>query len=367
MRRFVEWTNDWTTADRPEAFAERRAYLGRLSNVRLALLDEWVRAMRTDRWVMAKELVAPVVRELEPVALTDMKSNPVALLEFGDVRGDGPYVVKRRFEALCLLDLALGVDLLEQQDPASVVENDGARMMSLIERELFQADVLRSLTVWSYHDPKDAYRVHEGRVGFDARLDPGSPYERRNPEPCRVLKDGTSVRVSQRPKGRFETLLKIHRKGTVRDRCGVKFIVPTLADAYALLASIRSLLESRGAEVVDDGDTLVPTLTAADPNNPASSPRYRVAKLAAHWGERWHELQVQTFAGYVSAQYALDGENHELYRLKQGLNHQLPLLYPGEIYLEERSWRNPDLRKMLRDRYVQKLDWRVERLSGNGH
>lgn len=366
MRRFVEWTKDWTTADRPAAFAERRAYLGRLSNVRLALLDEWVRAMRTDRWELAKELVAPIVRELETVALTDMKSNPFALLEFGDVRGDSIFAAKRRFEALCLFDLAIGVDLLEQEDPASVVENDGAQMMSLLEQELFRTDELRVVTVWSYHDPEDAYRVHEGRVGFDERLDAGSPYERRNPEPCRVLKDGTSVRVSQRPKGRFETLLKIHRKGVVKDRCGVKFIVPSVSDAKKLLASIRRLLKSHGAIVRSDGDTLVPTAIAADPGNAASSPRYRVAKLMARLHGRWHELQVQTFAGYVSAQYALDGENHELYRLGQGLDHQLPLLYPGEIYLEERSWKNPDLRKMLRDRYVQKLDWRVERLTTNG-
>ncbi len=83
-----------------------------------------------------------------------------------------------------------------------------------------------------------------------------------------------------------------------------------------------------------------------------------------HWSRRWYEFQIVTFSDYYGALYAHDEENHVVYKLRQGVKDMLPMLYPGSVYLEEGSWEDERLVRLLYDRQIQNLGWALASRNG---
>lgn len=151
------------------------------------------------------------------------------------------------------------------------------------------------------------------------------------------------------------------------DRCGLKFVLKSVEEARTLSAEVCWMLDANGAFVTPDGDNLTEeTATAADPDNAHASPKYRKKQISVLWNGRVYEIQFVLFSGYYAALYALDDENHDIYKLRKALGDVLPLLYPGSIYLDEGTWDDPGLRQMLRDRLIETLGWNRERHLRNG-
>lgn len=375
LKLALSWHKDWKSGvPNPTALTTRRAYLRSLQSAEIGQIAELVRETRDGRLRLAYDLARPIYDELHMVSDVFTSSNPLDLLDLADVPGDDRLIAQQRFEALCVVDLAIATYELERYDPMQRVEEDLKAMIHLLERRVFSGET-RELDIYTYHD---AVRYGVEHVSYD-RSDPRDGLlERQHNSRCRIVRRGGLVtRFDARPKDRFHTVLKIIRQilmpkagkdpYRMSDRCGMKFVVQDLAAARMLAEEIQWMLEASGARVQGDGDNLLAETGApADLENPHSSPRYRKKQFAVTWNGRVYEIQIVLFPDYYAAHYALDDENHDIYKLGQAQDDVLPLLFPGDIYLEERTWKNESLRRLLHDRQIETLGWSRERHVRNG-
>ncbi len=374
LKLVLEWRKDWTGERDPKAIRTRLAALRVCEAADMELLSNRVREARDGRALLAKELAWPIYDELHMIGSVFATSNPLDLLELADIAGNDRLIVQQRFEALCLTDLAVAMYQLERIDSMDRVEEDMRGMIDLLQRRIFSG-VTRDLDIYTYHDAQDMFRVKG--VSYDVPGDFPKLAERKHNSLCRVTKEGIVLRFDVRPKDRFRTVVKLVKQLNapkegqdpylVKDRCGFKFVVQSTEDAIALSEELQWFLVASGAEVKLDGDNLtVETGVGADVTNPHTSPKYRKKQLAVHWHGRWYEFQIVMFSGYYSAQYALDDENHTVYKLRQGMKDILPMLYPGTIFLEEKTWQSEALEKMLLERQLENLGWWHQRKQRNG-
>jgi len=373
LQTALSWKGNWTGTHDPEAIRVRRAYLRERDPRDVVALSSRVRKARDGRLQLAGELAWPIRDELEMVNDALVTSHPLDLVDLADVPGDDMLVVQQRFEALCLVDLAVMMHELERIDPFCRVEDDLRFMIHLLERRIFLGGT-RDLLVYTYHDPSDMYRVNNVSYGSPRAsvLD-----ERKHVSRCRMIKDGLIVRFDTRPKDTFRSVLKLIRQiaappkagrdpYVVKDRCAFRFVVQDVGQARALADELSWHLTAVGADVQDGGDNLtVETGTAADATNLRSSSRYRKKQLDVYWRGRSYEFQIVLFAGYYSAKYSLDEENHVIYKLRQGVNDVLPMLFPPRIYLRETTWTSKELLDLLYERQLENLGWNLRSIQGS--
>ncbi len=374
LKLVLEWRKDWTGERDPKAIRTRLAVLRGCKPTDMELLSNRVREARDGRALLAKELAWPIYDELHMIGSVFATSNPLDLLELADIAGSDRLIVQQRFEALCLTDLAIAMYQLERIDSMNRVEEDMRGMIDLLQRRIFSGTT-RDLDIYTYHDAQDMFRVKG--VSYDVSGEFPNLVQRKHNSLCRVTKEGIVLRFDVRPKDRFRTVVKLVKQLNapkegqdpylVKDRCGFKFVVQSTEDAIALAEELEWFLVASGADVKSDGDNLtVETGVGADVTNPHTSPNYRKKQLAVHWHGRWYEFQIVLFSGYYSAQYALDDENHTVYKLRQGMKDILPMLYPGKIFLEEKTWESDALQKMLLERQLENLGWWHQRKQRNG-
>lgn len=375
LQLVLGWRKDWTGDRNPSAVRTRHAYLRALNAPDILLISNRVREAREGRLRLARELAWPIYDELHMVSDVFVTSNPLDLADIADRAGTDRLFVRQRFEALCLIDLAVAMHELEHHDSMDRVEEDLRSMIGLLERRLFSGETC-DLDIHTYHDPDDMYRVRE--TSYDVAASFPKLMERKHNSPCRITRAGTVARFDVRPKDRIGTVAKLlrqtvapkegHDPFVVKDRCAFKLVVKDVASVRALAEELAWYLEASGAKVCDGGDNLTAeTRTAADVTNARSSPKYRKKQLDVFWHGRWYEFQIVTFAGYYGALYALDEENHGIYKLRQGVKDVLPMLYPGFIYLEEGSWESPELQKLLYERQIENLGWPLLRRRNGKH
>lgn len=365
----VERKRDWTGTCGQGAVAERRDYLRALSPEKITRMSDYVREARAGRKAVGHELAFPVEPMLEMISGVESTSNPLDLLLLAEVPGDDCVAVQQRFEAVCVLDLAAMTLELERRDPMDAVEYDQRAMIALFEEHVF-AGRPYDLDIYTYHNSADAYRA--AVVSYDHPVAAPGLVERRHVSRCRTARCGVGAHFIGMPKNRFEAIVKLLRQAdapkpnrdatVVRDRCRFLMVVKDVETARDFAAEIRWQLESHGAVVTDGGDNLtVDTGLPADPDNPASSRRYRKLQLDVLWRGRWYEIQFQTFDAHYSAKYALDEENHVIYKLTQGVRGVLRLFFPPDIYLAGERWDDPRLHGELHKRQIENLGWPLRR------
>lgn len=376
LQLVLGWMKDWTGIRDPDAIRERRSYLRARNPGEIAHIANRVRDAREGRLSLARELAWPIYDELHMVSNVFVTSNPLDLLDIVDTDGDDKLLVQQRFEALCLSDLAVAMHELEQRDSMDRVEHDLHAMIQFLERRIFSGET-RELDIYTYHDPDDMYRVRQ--TSYDAPATHAALVERKHNSRCRITRDGVVTRFDVRPKDRFRTVIKLlkqtmspkpgHDPFVARDRCGFKFVVKGVADASALAKELEWVLSASGADVRDGGDNLTKETGApADVTNARSSPKYLKKQFDVLWHGRWYEFQIVVFSGYYSALYALDEENHVIYKLRQGVKDVLPVLYPGHLYFEEADgWESEGVVKLLMDRQIENLGWPLRRLGNGRH
>lgn len=378
LKEVLSWNKDWTGKREPLAIRKRKSYLESIEAKKIMHVASRVADAREGRMQLAREIAYPIVDELDLVGEVSVTSNPLALLRLADKSGDDRLVRRQRFEALCLFDLGLAGFELERIDPMRRVEDDVRAMISLLDALVFSGET-QDLDVHTYHDADDVYRVKGISYGVAAPEKYPSLAPRKHYSLCRLTNKGVVLRFDVRAKGHFQTLVKLfkqterpksnHDPLLVKDRCGFKFVVQNHDALKTLVDELRWNLEACDAVVRDDGDNLtVDTGLPADPLNLRSSPNYKMKQLAVFWHDRWYEFQIVTFANYYSARYSLDEENHVIYKLRQGGKDMLSMLFLGSLYLEESSWDDPALQKMLYDRQLENLGWahKPQKRNGNG-
>lgn len=376
LKEVLKWSEDWTGKHDPAAIERRRVFLRAMDPMAVAALSGQVRIARKERIALAEEFVNDVLDdELDEEPAVSVTSKPLDLLRLADQPGDDPMLVQRRFEALCLCDFAVAMHELEAFDSMDQVESDLRDMIKLLSNRMFLRKT-SDIDVYTYHaDDAGMHRVRE--VSFDAPKRFPGLIERRHNSRCLVATNGQPVHYGVRAKDLFRTVMKIVKQvnvgrsnpHVVKDRRGLRLVVRTMEEALWVEREVRWQLTASGATVKEDGNNLTKASSGpADITNANSSEHFKVLKLLAHWCGHWYEFQIVLFAGLYSSRYALDDENHKIYKLGQALDNAFPVLYPGHIYLEEGSWKNPELRKLLLASRVDRLGWsRHRKQNGNGH
>ncbi|NBT37158.1 MAG: hypothetical protein EBT21_03420 [Actinobacteria bacterium] len=337
----------------------------------VARFSDIVREVRKGRHNLVEHLAQPVSDELERVSNVGTCSNPLLLLALADVAGDDHLIARQRFEALSIIDLAIMTRELERHDPMLRVEHDQTAMIELLEKLMFSGSTT-PLTVYTYHD---AERRSVRHVSYGTSDPQNGTSERVHHNICRVLsRDGVVARLDGEPKERFSTVLMLLRQMwendgrdpyRMTDRCRFKFAVKDVDAVRTLSDELYRVLVSSGASVKDDGDNLLPE-SAATATKRNQSKKYRKKQLVVTWNGRVYEFQIVLFQDYYGAKFALDDENHRVYKLRQGIECLLPLLYPGSLYLKEGTWEDPSLKRLLHDHIILTLDWNHERYARNG-
>ena len=359
----VAWENDWTKTC-PEAIEKRKRYFETVSKQQRNRMSIMLEFARLGRDKLVNRFAYPLKDELLLESRVATTPSPRRLLDLAAVSGTTPLHVRQHFEALSLFDQSCALSLIEEEQGRRSVGASLDRMIDFLSHHLFE-DESREVTVWTYHDPDDSYRVV--RVGINEQHTGSAGYERMNPIICRVAKNGMPVLFHHRIKGPFGAYLKVHRQlaihrpdpFTVRDRCGIKLVAPNVQTVYDLAGQINELMVSNGGtcHVTESNMTGNGTM---DPENMHSSPYYKAMKCEIEWRGGIYELLLVTFQDYFSSLLALNDENHELYRLSQLLDISLPFLFPVSVY-HSTNWDGEGLRHMLRRQKVAQLGWRVDR------
>ncbi len=366
MREIAKIRQDWTGVLDKEAVRRRQEVLRSYDQDYHHLLSNMLEKVRDERVRLINQYAHSLVDKLGIESSVGTTLNPARLLELALTEGEDLIDRRVRFEAVSFFDLARFLAWIERLPDESryVVGEDMGSVIALFKDKLFQERTAQ-IKVSTYHDPDDNYRVRE--IGIDRRLDEDPDLVREHQMVCRMLQDGRPVRIDHRSKGLFETALKmlkqqasgIRRWYQVRDRRGFKLVVPDVQQAKALIDDLQALFRKEGATFRRGHSNMTGNGKRMDRRNPQSSKFFRAAKCEVIWHDRVYEILVVTFQDYFSSQFALDGENHELYRLKQMLDVYFPLLWPAGIYGIDWS----DARRVRRPLMAQKkamLGWRVK-------
>ena len=113
--------------------------------------------------------------------------------------------------------------------------------------------------------------------------------------------------------------------------------------------------EARGSIV--DISSNVSGHNPLDTSNQHTSPFFKAIKLDVLWRNQHFEIQIMTFADYYSSKFALNNENHDLYRLKQALEIYLPIVFPFQVYGV--PWHDDEVRDHLHWIKTEQLGWKM--------
>ncbi|MBU0646370.1 hypothetical protein KJ611_02740 [Patescibacteria group bacterium] len=380
--RFVNFQQDWSGPDFQQRLREGEPAF-RLSaealSRRLVMSEEMSPEDRTKfstslnflqlhRQALIKEYATGHLDVLELRAEVQSTLSISKLIELINSGSDSHFDGRRRFEAVSMLDIATFMLAIDQDDSNKNVGRDLNRLLELLDAHLFASES-RTVTVWTRHDPADHYRVKEVSA-IDVGFTGSQQNVRRNGITCRQLNTGGLVLVHERSKYSFDTWRKIQRQLVenqsdpflVGDRCGIKFVVPSKSDAHALAERIQEIGARIGAEVGPFQGNLSGN-GRMDNGNKLSSPFFRAIKSQVVWGphsyRRHYEIQIVPFLDYFSSRFALNEENHDLYKLRQCIEVFFPLLFPLRIY--GINWRNHKVREPLFRAKTQQLGWSVKK------
>lgn len=370
---FYEMMDDWSDPESlatknfilsPEGVGRRQHVLRTLSHMDRALCSIMIQAVHNLRRTLVQnyaDIFSGVLKMESNVACAFQLSD---LMELMCSEGKKPLDGRRRFEAVSIFDQAAFVAAIESDDSLDNIGRDLKEMLGLLQENWFVGS--RDITVWTRHDPKDYYRV-KGQPQIDEPMKGNLTNVRRREMTCRVLKGGDVAHLDHRLKDAATAMLKILRQQQnpdksqpfqVRDRCGFKFSLPTVDQAYRACASLRRLLEKHGAVLTEVQGNLNGNGQRKDANNPQSSPYYKALSFNAVWHDRSFEFQIVTFKDLFSSEHALNDENHELYKLRQFLTFIFPLFFPPAHYGIE--WSDRKVRKRLFRSKTRQLGWRVK-------
>lgn len=359
----LERRGDWLLEDNREAVEWRRGLIRRARLQNVALFSDMVLNAKTARGALADKYAHACKHDLE------MESEVATAYDVRDLhglaldQGKGEIHRRKRFEALSLADQGCLLAVIDTVDSYRAISEDLNRLIVETRTRLF-LDESTHLAVETLHDPEAGYRVTAAGVGRE--LTPGNGELKRSTSlVCRVLKSGGVAYFDPRLKTPYETYLKVLRRSVageeepfaVADRCGLKFVVPSVEEAFALRDALLGFVGDIGGQV----NAVQENLSAAgrmDPNNRSSSANFRAVKLLMTWTDRLYEIQVQTFQDFLSSQYATGDENHEKYKQDVCLSTYFPILFPGAIYGQD--WGDQQVRERLREQKRMQLNWRVE-------
>lgn len=370
---FIDWQEDWSGhglkemlrggSYRPsvEMIERRHEFLRTASPGDRALFSQMVERLQEAR----QRLIATFAPIFEDVL--DLESRVACtlsmteLLELTRDVGRDSLHSRRRFEALSLFDQAAFLAAIEEDDAAKNVMRDLNELIEELSQQLFRTGG-EQIALWTKHDPKDHFRV-EGNAKISKR--PKGRYVKRTRFFCRHLKDGGRVMLHHRVKKAFDAWRKIQvqvaegRKNqpfNVRDRCGLKMVVPDIEAARSLLEKLLRIFVRLNASVSEVSDNLE-TNGRIDHKNTRSSTRFRAIKFEAEWQHRTFEIQIVTFRDYISAENATDEENHHLYKLRECVQVLFPLLWPSAIY--QIHWKREEIHRLLSEGKIHELERRI--------
>lgn len=359
-----DWQKDWLRVD-VSALKKRRDFLRRAPSRDRTLFTQSLQVVRQGRRELLKDYADVFSNQVGLDSAIASTPHLDRLLELAEKHREGGAPDPRRwFEGLSLFDQAMAIARIEFKDP---LESVGRDLESLLDYlwETFFHDEYERIRVHAYHRPNEQFIVTEEDVSIgDSLIRPGKIHC-VYPLDCRQIKGGGLAFMDERTKGAFSMWLKIGRKMfegevtetyTVNDRCGLIFVVPSIADLESFAFLLLETLLRDGAEELEK---LAMTSSDApvDPKNTRSSSLYRVAKMLVMWHEREFEFQFITFHDYFTSKRSLTDANHELYKLKQACDFALPFLWPKEIYGID--WSQTRLREELRAWKVDQLGWHV--------
>ncbi|MEK7532377.1 MAG: hypothetical protein AAB579_02110 [Patescibacteria group bacterium] len=364
MQRFFDAQADWTGEHNPRTIKERKAYLKNCRPQRKVLLGMMLRSVRNQRAGFAREYLKHWLDQLEPESMVGITPNLRELLVLANQRGDTRLDRQRRYEAIRFFDEARAMVELEQQDRIDYIYKDLTAMIKLLVSHLFElgSDLV---TIWTGHDRNDSYRVKDFSIGVPLARD--GLFIRQNAITCRFYETPHGrcvVALHHRIKEHYATLLKMvkqQREGlespsTINDRCALKLVVPNEETALAVAKHIQQIIEDAGGIIARRKDTLT-----QDPDraNRHSSRFFKILSLIIVWRKRHFEIQITTFPHYYSSEFAVDEENHTIYRLLQCFDHYFPWIFPTEIYGID--WNDRQLRRDIMAFEIVRMGWRVDR------
>ena len=369
-QQLVRLMREWDGEYRPRDIERRQCELGALGPAQWRELCDMVGLARDGR----ERLLALYANLFTHVLRTESRCgttlNPKFLLDLAGTSGDGVMHRHLRFEAVSIFDLAQMLAWVENQPGESrfSVGEDMAQLIDLFTRSLFEEGT-QVARVFTYHEPDDHFHVR------DVCLDrPPSGYcpshVLEHSLVCRTFSNGRLVLLDHRPKGLFETAIKILKQfkagkaswHRVFDRRGIKLIVPTVEDAHVLMDLVEAMAKEHGGKFVRGHSNITGNGTARmDADNQHSSPFFKAAKCEFSFNNdarEWvFEVLIATFQDHFSSMYATDQVNHELYRLTQALEVYLPLLWPQSVYRVD--WKSSEVQNLLiaqvQDRLVRRF------------
>lgn len=359
-----DWQKDWLRVD-VSALKKRRDFLRRAPSRDQTLFTQSLQVVRQGRRELLKDYAGVFSNQVGLDSAIASTPHLDRLLELAEKHREGGAPDPRRwFEALSLFDQAMAIARIEYKDP---LESVGRDLESLLDYlwETFFHDEYERIRVHAYHRPNERFIVTDTDVSIGEPLTRPGQIHCVYPLDCRQIKGGGLAFMDERIKGAFSMWLKIGRKMsegevtetyTVNDRCGLMFVVPTMADLESFALLLLETLLRDGAEELEKL-AMTSSSTPVDPTNPRSSTLYRVAKMLVMWHEREFEFQFITFHDYFTSKRSLTDANHELYKLKQACDFSLPFLWPKQIYGID--WSQTRLHEELRAWKEDQLGWHV--------
>ncbi len=366
LNGLVRLMEDCDGSERPKGVAQRRRMWESMSPAQQRELSDMVGLARDGRERLLSMYAHPYIHALRTESRIGTTLNPFFLISLAGACGDDSMSKRVRFEATSIFDLAQMLVWVENRRGESryTVGEDMASLIDFFTGSLFEDKSRTSVRVFTYHDPADHFRVRE--VGVDKSLQGHPPnHVLEHLLSCRTFGGGRLVFLDHRPKGLFETALKMlkqFRAGKkawhrISDRRGIKLIVPTVEDVHTLMETLGTLMPVFNGRFIPGQSNITGNGTVRmSKSNSHSSPMFKAAKCELWYRDRVFEVLIATFQDHFSSLYATDKVNHELYRLDQALDIYLPRLCPARVYGVD--WKSEKVREPLLSQVCERLLWR---------
>lgn len=359
---------DWIGRPSTEALKRRESLLNAMSPDKKRLLSDMIGVARAGREGLLQSYAHSLLDSLMTESHGGASLRPRRLLEFAACPGNDVMDHRSRFEAISLFDIALLQQWLEHEPSSSryVVGEDITDLLDELVRTFFIPGT-RDVKVRTLHDPDDHFRVSQIAFGGE-ELQSHSEYVRVHPMTFRLAQNDLLVLVDHRPKGLFESILKMFKQldagvqdwYKVYDRRGFRMVVQTREDVDRLFRALEVFASLLEAEFVRVGGNITEPDAKMKRDNVQSHARFKADKVRIVWRGQPYEFQVMVAQDYISSKFALDGENHDLYRLRQLADCYGELLWPRALYgIEWKIEAGPG--GPLHQQALAKLNWRTTR------
>jgi hypothetical protein len=360
-----EWQKDWFLPSE-EAVTKRRVFLRRALSYEQSHFSRAVQTLRYGRVRLIEVYADVYTDQLEMDSSVARTTNLERFLELAVRPGaNGLPDPQRWFEAVSRFDQAVSIAKIEMEDSNESLDRDMSDLIDFLSAELF-VDGFEKIEIYCYHNPKNGYGVKAEDIGIGKTLSRPGFMQRKSDLTCRKTVHNELAYMRDRIKDPFAAWLKMQRQihdphkqdpFMVNDRCGLTFIVENMQELNNFAPQLVALLLEDGGREIESLDMNHHTQQSIDAKNSQSSSSYKAAKALIEWHGRVFEFQFLTLHDYFTIKRSLLDSNHDLYRLRQTLDHFLPLLWPKEIY--DIDWVNPGVRHTLRTWKISQLGWRV--------